>query len=84
MDVKFGDQVPADLRILEATGMKVDNSSLTGESDPQARTNQYTDEDPLKTKNLVLLGSSVVEGNGRGMVVNIGDNTVFARKIKEM
>jgi sodium/potassium-transporting ATPase subunit alpha len=29
-----GDRIPADIRILEANEMKVDNSSLTGESDP--------------------------------------------------
>ena len=79
VEVKFGDQVPADLRILEATGMKVDNSSLTGESDPQVRTNQCTDENPLETKNLAFFGTNVVEGTGVGMVVNIGDNTVMGR-----
>ncbi|CAF3358042.1 unnamed protein product, partial [Rotaria sp. Silwood1] len=38
IDIKFGDRVPADIRILEANGFKVDNSSLTGESEPQIRT----------------------------------------------
>ena len=37
VEVKFGDRVPADLRVLEAKSFKVDNSSLTGESEPQAR-----------------------------------------------
>ena len=37
VEVKFGDRVPADLRLLETKSFKVDNSSLTGESEPQAR-----------------------------------------------
>ena len=79
MAVKFGDQVPADLRILAADGLKVDNSSLTGESEPQTRTNQCTDENPLETKNIAFFGTNVVEGTGEGMVVNIGDDTVMGR-----
>ena len=66
MEVKFGDQVPADLRIISADGMKVDNSSLTGESEPQSRTNQCTDENPLETKNIAFFGTNVVEGTGVG------------------
>ena len=37
IEVKFGDRVPADIRVMEARNFKVDNSSLTGESEPQAR-----------------------------------------------
>ena len=37
VEVKFGDRIPADLRLLEASRFKVDNSSLTGESEPQVR-----------------------------------------------
>ena len=37
MDLSDGDQVPADIRILTANDMQVDNSSLTGESEPQER-----------------------------------------------
>merc|ERR1711884_766382 len=79
VEVKFGDRVPADLRVLEATNFKVDNSSLTGESEPQSRNNQYTHENPLETKNLAFFSTNAVEGTARGMVVNIGDNTVMGR-----
>ena len=37
VEVKFGDRIPADLRLLETKSFKIDNSSLTGESEPQAR-----------------------------------------------
>ena len=79
VEVKFGDRVPADLRVLEAKSFKVDNSSLTGESEPQARTPEYTNENPLETKNLAFFSTNAVEGTARGMVVNIGDSTVMGR-----
>lgn len=37
VEVKFGDLIPADIRILECQDFKVDNSSLTGESEPCKR-----------------------------------------------
>ena len=77
--MKFGDRIPADLRVLEANRFKVDNSSLTGESDPQLRTPEYTHENPLETKNLAFFSTNAVEGTATGMVVNIGDNTVMGR-----
>merc|ERR1712214_170376 len=79
VEVKFGDRVPADLRVIECRNFKVDNSSLTGESEPQARSPEFTHENPLETKNLAFFSTNAVEGTARGMVVNIGDNTVIGR-----
>jgi len=79
VDIKFGDRCPADLRVLECRGFKVDNSSLTGESEPQARSPDFTHENPLETKNLAFFSTNAVEGTAVGMVVNIGDNTVMGR-----
>ncbi len=63
VEVKFGDRVPADIRIIEARQFKVDNSSLTGESEPQTRTPEYTHENPLETKNVAFFSTNAVEGN---------------------
>merc|ERR1712172_262208 len=79
VEIKFGDRCPADLRVLESRGFKVDNSSLTGESEPQARGPEFTHENPLETKNLAFFSTNAVEGTCVGMVVNIGDNTVMGR-----
>merc|ERR1719427_37230 len=79
VEIKFGDRCPADLRVIEARGFKVDNSSLTGESEPQARSPEFTHENPLETKNLAFFSTNAVEGTAVGMVVNIGDNTVMGR-----
>ena len=77
--VKFGDRLPADIRILESMGLKVDNSSLTGESEPQGRNPEFTHENPLETKNLAFFSTNAVEGTATGIVVNVGDNTVMGR-----
>ena len=61
-ELKFGDRVPADLRVLEAKNFKVDNSSLTGESEPQSRDNRFTHDNPLETKNLAFFSTNAVEG----------------------
>merc|ERR1712227_819433 len=79
VEVKFGDRIPADIRVLEARQFKVDNSSLTGESEPQTRTPEFTHENPLETKNLAFFSTNAVEGTAVGIVVNIGDNTVMGR-----
>ena len=79
VEVKFGDRIPADIRVVEARGFKVDNSSLTGESEPQNRTPEFTHENPLETKNLAFFSTNAVEGTAKGIVVNIGDNTVMGR-----
>ncbi|XP_045626229.1 sodium/potassium-transporting ATPase subunit alpha isoform X5 [Procambarus clarkii] len=79
IEVKFGDRIPADVRVIEARGFKVDNSSLTGESEPQSRSSEFTSENPLETKNLAFFSTNAVEGTARGIVINIGDNTVMGR-----
>ena len=79
VEVKFGDRIPADLRVIESRGFKVDNSSLTGESEPQSRNAEFTNENPLETKNLAFFSTNAVEGTAKGVVVNIGDNTVMGR-----
>eukprot|EP00182_Erythrolobus_australicus_P007081 CAMPEP_0185830146 /NCGR_PEP_ID=MMETSP1353-20130828/652_1 /TAXON_ID=1077150 /ORGANISM="Erythrolobus australicus, Strain CCMP3124" /LENGTH=1167 /DNA_ID=CAMNT_0028528007 /DNA_START=225 /DNA_END=3728 /DNA_ORIENTATION=+ len=79
VDVKLGDKIPADLRIIKNAKLKVDNSSLTGEPEPQARSIECTDENPLETKNLTFFGTLAVDGTATGVVVLTGDRTVFGR-----
>ena len=57
----------------------MDNSSLTGESEPQTRSPDFTHENPLETRNLAFFSTNAVEGTARGIVVNVGDNTVMGR-----
>ncbi|KAI1305851.1 Sodium/potassium-transporting ATPase subunit alpha [Halotydeus destructor] len=79
IEVKGGDRIPADMRVTWAAGFKVDNSSLTGESEPQSRSPECTNDNPLETKNLAFFSTNCVEGAGRGIVVQCGDNTIMGR-----
>jgi len=80
VSLKAGDKVPADCRLLACSDdCQVDNASLTGESEPQKRTTEFTDQNPLETKNLCFFGTFVPMGSLTGVVVNTGDNTVMGR-----
>ncbi|XP_043532739.1 potassium-transporting ATPase alpha chain 2-like isoform X6 [Chiloscyllium plagiosum] len=75
--IKAGDQIPADLRLLSAQGCKVDNSSLTGESEAQSRSTEFTHENILETKNIVFYSTTCLEGTATGMVISTGDQTMI-------
>jgi len=78
--MKAGEKIPADVRILMSNEMKVDNSPLTGESEPLLRTVECTHpENPLETSNLAFFGTLCKEGQGKGVVVRIGDNTTLGQ-----
>uniref|UniRef100_A0A6Q2XGH7 Sodium/potassium-transporting ATPase subunit alpha n=1 Tax=Esox lucius TaxID=8010 RepID=A0A6Q2XGH7_ESOLU len=79
VEIKGGDRIPADLRIVSAAGCKVDNSSLTGESEPQTRTPEFTHDNPLETRNIAFFSTNCVEGTAHGVVVGTGDRTVMGR-----
>lgn len=61
---------------------QVDNSSLTGESEPQPRSTDCTHDNPLETRNLAFYSTNAVEGTCTGVVVNTGDRTVMGRIAK--
>jgi sodium/potassium-transporting ATPase subunit alpha len=75
-----GQQVPADARLLEASGMRVDNASLTGESAPQRRTaDPSLDGQTLESSNLVFAGTTIMSGHGQGVVYATGMQTEFGK-----
>jgi Ca2+-transporting ATPase len=76
-----GDRVAADARLVEQFNLRVDQSTLTGESRPVRKT-----ADPVsgggqlqESANLVLAGTSVAAGTGRCVVIATGAGTVFGR-----
>nr|XP_010991407.2 sodium/potassium-transporting ATPase subunit alpha-4 [Camelus dromedarius] len=79
VEVKGGDRIPADIRLISSQGCKVDNSSLTGESEPQSRSPDFTNENPLETQNICFFSTNCVEGTARGIVIATGDSTVMGR-----
>lgn len=80
-DVVFcnaGDRIPADVRITQSDQMKVDNSSITGESEPLLRTiDPVTLANPLESSNLAFFSTNCIDGSGVGIVIATGDRTVM-------
>jgi len=75
-----GGFVPADCRLVEAFGLRVNAATITGESLPQARNaDPHPEVSPLFAKNIVLAGTSVVSGQARAVVVATGMRTEFGK-----
>lgn len=77
--LRKGDRVPADARLFACQGLKVDNSILTGESEPQLRTSLPVRAPRLSARNLLLSGTLVTSGTGHGLVYATGNNTEIGR-----
>ncbi len=75
--LKSGDKVPADARLIEVSGLKINESSLTGE---WLAVSKFVDEIPEKSPladqiNMVFMGSIVEEGTATAIVVETGLKT---------
>ncbi|KAJ3627918.1 hypothetical protein MTP99_015257 [Tenebrio molitor] len=79
VEMKFGDRIPADIRVIHSQGFKVDNSALTGESEPQFRGSECTSDNILETKNFAFFSTNAVEGTAKGIVCACGDQTTMGR-----
>ncbi len=74
--LEAGGRVPADLRIVEARDLRVDESALTGESKPVAKQTSALDDEqavPGDQVSMAFAGTTVVRGRARGVVVRTGD-----------
>ncbi|MFI2376358.1 HAD-IC family P-type ATPase [Streptomyces sp. NPDC018964] len=77
-----GDVVPADARLLEADGLEVDESSLTGESLPVTKDVEATPGAPVARRTcMVFEGTTVVAGRADALVVDTGDRTEAGRAV---
>ncbi|KAJ7651867.1 aminophospholipid-transporting P-type ATPase [Mycena rosella] len=79
--LRVGDKTPADLVLFAATDLKVDNSSLTGESEPQERfpLPHGSETRPVEAQNLAFNSTLVVNGEAWGVVVRTGDHTFIGQ-----
>lgn len=82
--LEAGDAVPADARIIECASMKAEEAALTGESVPVIKTVEAIDSNgadvPLgDRKNMVFMGSTVVYGRGKAVIVGTGMNTEMGK-----
>ncbi len=75
-----GDNVPADCRLIEAFGLRVNRATVTGESRPRSCDAAPSAEElALDARNILLAGTSVVSGQGRAVVFATGAHTEFGR-----
>jgi P-type E1-E2 ATPase len=80
-----GDCVPADARIIESERLTLDNSLLTGESNPVDRNENavdLTDKGITESTNLVFAGTTVTVGKARAIVYAIGSQTEIGKLSK--
>ncbi len=79
--LQSGDRVPADLRLLRLRELRVDESSLTGESVPaQKQAHPLAEDTPLADRSNMAYGSTLVtSGTAAGVVVATGDDTEIGR-----
>jgi sodium/potassium-transporting ATPase subunit alpha len=75
-----GGKVPADCRLIHAAGVRVNLSTITGESLARSRTADSSNElNPLDAKNVLLAGTSLVAGQAQAVVYATGMRTEFGR-----
>lgn len=74
-----GDMIPADARLLESSRLKVNNSSLTGESEASLRDHMPSQGELLESPNIVFAGTTVTSGSGKALVFATGMGTEFGR-----
>jgi Ca2+-transporting ATPase len=91
-----GDRVPADCRVVDSIGLRIDESSLTGENHPVNKTgegllvvggdaNANTNIVPLpQQRNIAFAGTLVNEGRGRALVLAVGVHTEFGMVAEEL
>ena len=81
-----GDMVPADIRILAAKDLFISQSALTGESEPvEKQSTNYTNAEALtEIPNLAFMGSNVISGSAKAVVVAVGNDTMLGGMAKEL
>lgn len=77
-----GDECPADVVLLEATNLHVDEAAMTGESVPVTKS-VIEEGNPTIPSNVVLRGTNITEGNAEGRVTAVGDSTKIGQTTRQ-
>ncbi len=76
--LESGDHIPADLRLSTVTNLKIQEAVLTGESVPVEKKSELIDKEDVSLgdrNNLAFMGTAIISGRGRGIVVATGMKT---------
>ncbi|KAL4235055.1 ATPase [Mactra antiquata] len=90
VDLMVGDRVPADLRLIQAKDLAIDESSFTGETHPSTKTTSTIPKDIVLSSgithrtNIAFMGTLVRCGRGQGIVIGTADNSEFGEIFKMM
>jgi cation-transporting P-type ATPase I len=83
VELRAGDAVPADARVVKAVGLEVDESTLTGESQLVTKTASPTVAAAVADRtSMVYEGTTVAAGSGRAVIVSTGDMTEAGRSAR--
>lgn len=80
--IEEGDKISADARLLETSDLQINQSTLTGESNPVRKTHDPVLKEGLsrfEIPNLIFAGTSVASGTAKAVVVSIGMQTEFGK-----
>lgn len=80
INLSAGDMIPADIRIITAKDLFISQSVITGESMPVEKFAEHISEIPnsiLSLNNIAFMGSNVISGSAKAIVVTTGNNTYF-------
>ncbi|CAF1359766.1 unnamed protein product [Rotaria sordida] len=85
----IGDRVPADLRLTEANDISIDESSFTGETKPSMKMVDSISFGSRQTsisdrRNIAFMGTHVLNGNAKGIVICTGENSEFGKVFQMM
>lgn len=82
IELEAGNYVPADCRIIEGFNLKIEESSLTGETEPVEKNEAQILEEKIPLgdmKNMGFMASIVVSGHGKAIVTDTGMNTKIGK-----
>lgn len=83
-----GSMIPADLRVIESKDLYVGQSSLTGESDSVKKevntANTEEIDSILDLDNICFMGTNVISGSAKGVVIKVADSTYFGKIAKSV
>lgn len=79
--IEEGDSITADARLLEGIGLRVEETALTGESTPVAKSSPAIEEEvaPADQRNMLFSGTVAVAGRGRAIITATGGETEIGR-----
>ena len=80
-----GDMIPGDVRFIETKDLFIDQASLTGESNPVEKFDELKEYESITDlSNIGFMGTNIVSGSSKALVIATGNNTYFGSMAKSL